>query len=166
MPIPGLSLVPTNQDRFGELVLAGLLLDVATGRIGRRPEMFRRKREQPEMIVVGAMATRRAGAAIAWFLKIVGGLLQSALPRSVLRKLRCGGHNVIGRPVIPCAARCIGIVAKQDKTLRSGRRVRPLQTRGQVFSVAGKAARNCRSVGTSSGMTEVNLVNKGVMLAR
>jgi len=68
--------------------------------------------------------------------------------------------------MVPGAGGCIGIVAKQDKTLRSGRRVRPLQTRGQVFSVAGKAARNCRSVGTSSGMTEVNLVNKGVMLAR
>jgi hypothetical protein len=41
--------------------------------------------------------------------------------------------------VVPCAGGCIGIVADQDKTPRSARRVRPLQRWRDVFSIAGEA---------------------------
>jgi hypothetical protein len=81
------------------------------------------------------------------FAEIVDRLLYILVLRSADSKFRYGGRKIVSRPMMPCARGCIGIVAEQDKTPRSGRHVRPLQRRGRVLSITGKAPRNCCSVG-------------------
>jgi hypothetical protein len=142
-----LSLMPTHEDRFGDGGLASLSLDVRAGRIGLCPKVVGREGEQPEVVVMRPMAMGRTRAAIACSPEIVDRLLDILVPRGTVRKFRNGRRKVVSRPMVPRAGRCIGIVAEQDKTPRSGRWVRPLQRWREVFSVAGEAPRNCCSVG-------------------
>jgi len=101
--------------------------------------MVGREREQPEVVVVRFMAMGRTRAAIPHFAKIVDRLLDVLVLRGTDSKFRdCPAED--RRP--PSGAMCgkrIGIVAEQDKTLRSPRRVRPLQRWREVFSIAGEA---------------------------
>src|SRR5438876_807242 len=98
----------------------------AAGRIGLYLKMVRREGKHPEVIVMRAMAMRWTRAAIAYFPKIVDRLLHFGVLRGAVRKLRYGRLNIVGRPMMPCAGGRIGIVAEQDKTLRSAGRVGPL----------------------------------------
>jgi hypothetical protein len=144
--LTALSLIPTDEDRFRGGGLASLSLDFRAGRIGLCPKMVGREREQPEVVVVRPMAMGRARAAIACSPEIIDRLLDILVLRSTFRKLRNGRRKIVSRPMVPCAGRCIGIVAEQDKTPRSSRGVRPLQRWREIFSVAGEAPRNCCSV--------------------
>ena len=85
----------------------------------------------------------RTRAAIPHFAKIVDRLLDILVLRGTDSKFRDCRRKIVGRPVVPCASRCIGIVAEQDKTPRSPWRVRPLQRWREVFSIAGEAPWNC-----------------------
>jgi hypothetical protein len=143
----GLSLIPTDEDRFCDRVLARLSLNITTGRAGLYRKMVRREGEQPEVIMMRSMAMRWTWAAIAHFPKIVGRLLHFHVLRGAVRQFRQDRWNIVNRPMMPCAGGRIGIVAEQDKTSRFGWRAGPLQRRRQVFSIAGEASRNCRSVG-------------------
>jgi hypothetical protein len=93
----------------------------------------------------------RTRTAIPHFAKIVDRLLDVLVLRGTDGKFRDRRRKIVSRPVMPCTGRCIGIVAEQDKTPRSGRRVRPLQRWREVFSIAGEAPWNCSSVGEGSG---------------
>lgn len=122
-------------------------LDVTAGRIGLCPKMIRREGKKPEVIVVWPMAVRRTRAAIARFPKIVEGQLFLCVLPGPLRKLRYGRRNIVDRPMMPCSGGRIGIIAEQDKTARPCRRAGPLQGWREVFAVAGKASRNCCTIG-------------------
>jgi hypothetical protein len=66
-----LPLVPTDEDRFCDRVLARLSLNVTAGRIGLCLKMIRREGEQPEVIMMRPMTMRWTRAAIARLPKIV-----------------------------------------------------------------------------------------------
>lgn len=145
--LPALSLIPTDEGRFPDDRLASFSLDVTAGRVGLCPKMVGRESKQPEVVVVRPMAMGRTRAAITRSSEIIDRLLDILVLRRTDCKLGNGRQKIVGRPMVPCAGRCIGIVAEQDKTPSSGRRVRPLQRWREVFSVAGEAPRNCCSVG-------------------
>ena len=84
----GLSLIPTDKDRFRDGVLACLSLNVTAGRVGLCPKLVRRESKQPEVIMMRPMAMRWTRAAIAYFSKIVDRLLQFGVLRGAVRKLR------------------------------------------------------------------------------
>src|SRR5713101_9471468 len=101
--LPALSLIPTDEDRFRDHILACLSLNVRAGRIGLCPKMVRREGKQPEVIMMRPMAMRWTRTAIAHFPKIVDRLLHFGVPRGVVRKLRYGRRNIVSRPMMPCA---------------------------------------------------------------
>ena len=106
-----------------------------------------RGRETGSDRAVRPVAMRGTRAAIARLPKIVDRLFHFFVLRGPDRKFHRGRWNIVGRPMVPCAGGRIGIVTEQDETLRSGRRAGPLQRRGEVVPIAGKASRNCRSIG-------------------
>jgi hypothetical protein len=55
------SLIPTDEDRGRDGLLACHSLDAAAGRAGHCPKLVRRKGKKPEVIVVRPMALRRQG---------------------------------------------------------------------------------------------------------
>ena len=82
--------------------------DLTTGRSAADGKVVDREREQPKMIMMQAVATRRAWAAIAGPLKIIDCLLEPKLLGIACRALskhRHGGGDVIGCPVMPGAGR-------------------------------------------------------------
>src|SRR5260370_8508395 len=86
--VAGLSLMPTDKDRFGDRVLGGLSLKATAGRIGLCLKMVRREGKQPEVIMMRPMARRWTRAAIAHFPKSVDCLLHFHVLRGAVRKLR------------------------------------------------------------------------------
>src|SRR6476660_5408273 len=67
-----LSLVGADQFALGDRVLFRRPLDVGDFGAGRHLQSRHVEREEPEMIVVRAVALGRAGAAIARFAEIIG----------------------------------------------------------------------------------------------
>jgi len=59
-PTP-LSLIPTDEDKGRDGLLACHSLDAAAGRAGHCPKLVRRKGKKPEVIVVRPIALRRQG---------------------------------------------------------------------------------------------------------
>ena len=105
------------------------------------------------MVVVRPVATGRTWPAIAWILEIIHRLLETqlfGLLGCIDWKRRLNGRNIVGGPMMPCAAGCIGVIAEEDKTAARGRRITPFQGRRQVFAVASEAAGNCGTVGKSN----------------
>jgi len=86
----GLSLIPTDKDRFRDGVLACLSLNVTAGRVGLCPKLVRRESKQPEVIMMRPMAMRWTRAAIVYLPKIVDRLPQFGVLLGVDRKLRYG----------------------------------------------------------------------------
>lgn len=144
---PALSLIPTDEDRFRDRVLACLSLNVTAGRIGLCLKIVHREGKQPEVIMMRPMAVRWARAAIAQLPKIVDRLLHFGDLRGVDCKFRYGWRNIVNRPMMPCAGGRIGIVAEQDKTPRCLWRAGPLQRWREIFSITGKSSRNCGTIG-------------------
>src|SRR5271157_1921469 len=82
--------------------------------------------------------------------EIIDGLPQSfsaAAPPSSLREICSVGGKVVNGPVAPGSSRCVWVVAEQDETARSRRRVAPTKRRRQVFAVAGEAPGNGFAIG-------------------
>ena len=80
------------------------------------------------MIMMWPMAARWAWAAVAGSLKIIDRLLKPALlgiACSALGKHCQGGRDVIGCPVMPCAGRCVMIIAEKDGAAGAGWRIAP-----------------------------------------
>jgi hypothetical protein len=74
-----LSLINSNKGPFGKGMPACLAFDLATGRSAADGQAVDREREQPKMIMMQAVATRRAWAAVAGPLKIIDCLLEPKL---------------------------------------------------------------------------------------
>jgi len=90
--LPALSLVPTDEDRFGDGELASLSLDFGARCIGLCPKMVSREGEQPEVVVVRPMALGRTRAAIACFPEIVDRLLDILVQRGTV-SVTVGGRS-------------------------------------------------------------------------
>src|SRR5665647_1421841 len=96
------------------------------------------------------MAAWRAGTTVAGPLEVIDRLFEGlsfAVLGDALRERRQSGRDVVGCPMMPRTTGSIGIVAEQDEAAGLPRRVAPFQGRGEIFAVAGKAARDRRSVG-------------------
>src|SRR5499427_2638005 len=105
---------------------ACLAFDLATGRCAADGKVVDREREQAKMIMMQAVATRRAWAAVAGPLKIIDCLLEPKLRGIACRALgkhRQGGRDVIGCPVMPGAGRRVGIIAEKGKAAGTSRRI-------------------------------------------
>ena len=140
-------MIQADEGCFRDRIVTSFSLDVPARRIAVHSQVLRGEGEKPEVIAVGPVAMRRTRAAIARLPKIVDRLFHFFVLRGPDRKFHRGRWNIVGRPMVPCAGGRIGIVTEQDETLRSGRRAEPLQRRGEVVPIAGKASRNCRSIG-------------------
>lgn len=109
-------------------------------------QVLRGEGEKPEVIAVRPVAMRGTRAAVAQLPKIVDRLFHFCVLRGPDRKFHRSRWNVVGRPMVPCAGGRIGIVTEHDETPRSGWRAGPLQRRGEVVPIAGKASRNDRTI--------------------
>jgi hypothetical protein len=106
-----------------------------------------RERKHSEVIMMRSMAARRAGTAVTGPLEVVDGLLETlafGVPGPTRGERRLPGGDVVGRPMMPGAGGRIGILAKEDKAARPRRRAAPVERRGEVFAIAGEAARDRR----------------------
>src|SRR5919109_962926 len=112
---PALSFIPADEDRVRDGVLACLSLDVTAGCAGPCSKLIGRKGKQPEMVMVRPMAMRWTRAAIAHFPEIIDRLLDVLVPRGTLRKLGQDCRKIVGGPMVPGAAGCVGIITEQDK---------------------------------------------------
>jgi hypothetical protein len=95
---------------------ACLAFDFTTGRCAADGQVVDRERAQPKMIMMQAVATRRAWTAVAGPLKIIDCLLEPKLLGIACRALgkhRQGGGDVIGCPVMPGAGRRVGIITEK-----------------------------------------------------
>ncbi|OAF02437.1 hypothetical protein AYJ54_27275 [Bradyrhizobium centrolobii] len=110
--VAGLSLIPADEGRFRDDVLACLSLNVTAGRIGLCRKVLHREGKQPEVIMMRPMAMWWTRPAIANFPKIVDCLLHSRGLRCVDCKFRYGWRNIVNRPMVPCAGGSIRIVAQ------------------------------------------------------
>src|SRR6476469_7440379 len=86
--LPVLALIPTDENRFRDRMLACLSLNVRAGRIGLCPKLVRREGKQPEVIMMRPMTLRWTRTAIARLPKIVDRLLHFGVLRGAVRKLR------------------------------------------------------------------------------
>src|SRR5581483_10281192 len=101
-----------DENRLGERMPARLALDIVAGRGLAQGQVVDRQREQPEVIVVRPVATRRAGSAIPGPMEVVDGLpeaLALGLRGDAFRQRGAAGRDVVGCPMMPLAPRSIGI---------------------------------------------------------
>src|SRR3990167_7298279 len=113
-------------------MLARLARNFRARALPRQCETIGREREQLEVVVVPAMATRRTGPAISRLPEIIDRQPETCvpiLPFDSFRKSGAVGRNVIDRPMMPGAAGRIGIVTEQRKTAYSRRHIAPFQWR-------------------------------------
>src|SRR5260370_31844880 len=113
-------------------MLACLALDIPIRRVLTDPQVVGGERKQPEMIVMGSMAPRRAWPAIARSPKIIECPHQplfAVVPGGVFRQPCAPGWNVVGGPMMPSACWGIRAVAEDDKTEGWGGSAEPLWRR-------------------------------------
>src|SRR5260370_18347120 len=87
-------------------MLACLALDIPIRRVLTDPQVVGGERKQPEMIVMGSIAPRRAWPAVARSPKIIECLHEpffAVLPGGVFRQPCAPGWNVVGGPKMPSA---------------------------------------------------------------
>ena len=109
-------------------MFAGFTGDIATRRVLAGFQTSGREGKQAEVIVVRSVAVWRAGTAVIRSLEVISCLLEALLfgmLSGALRQRRQSGREVIGCPMVPCAARRIRIVAQQGKAARLRRRGAP-----------------------------------------
>jgi len=147
-----LSLIHPDERSFRKNMFAGFSLNIAARRNFTCDQMIDRKREQSEMIVMRSVAMWWAGAAVAGSLKVVVSLLEAVFFGLLGRALRqCGevGRNVIGRPVMPCSARRVGVFTEQDEAAGGCRRAAPVEGRRDILAIASVTGWDCSSIGES-----------------
>ena len=122
------------------------------------------------MIMVSPVPSRRARAAVADTMEIIDGLFdcwRDALLTSPFGKPGFIAWNVVSGPVTPNAARGVLVVAERSETACGRERADLFEWRRKIFSVAGEAARNWRSVDEGRrGQTHGSSPNAVLVLIR
>jgi hypothetical protein len=137
--------IQSGQRRLGNQMLAGLAFDVPACGILAQREVIDREREQPEVIVVRAVAARRARTTITRSVEVVDRLLEAFLvcvPAGAFRKPDVLARDVIGRPMMPGARGRVRVVTEKDEASGLRRGAGPLERRGKVFTIASEAPRD------------------------
>jgi len=125
-------LVQANQNRLGKKMPACLALDIPIRRVLTDPQVVGGERKQPEMIVMGSMAPRRAWPAVARSPKIIECLHEpffAVVPGGVFRQPCAPGWNVVGGPMMPSACWGIRVVAEDHKAAGWGGWIAPIERR-------------------------------------
>ncbi len=127
-----------------------LACDVAAGRVLARRQATNRERKQTEAVVVRCMVVWWARTAVAGSIEIIDRLLETepfSVPGGVLWERPEIRLKVISCPMMPCAKWSIRIVAEEHEASGLLRWITPFYGRGEIFTVAGIAPRDRRSVG-------------------
>ncbi len=130
-----------------------LARDVATGRVLACRQAIDRERKEAEVVVVRLMAVWWARTAVAGPVEVIDCLLETVpfgALGDALRERPQIGREVVGRPMMPRSKWSIRIVAEEHEAPSVPRRVISFQGWGEIFTVAGIAARDSQSVGKGS----------------
>jgi len=131
-PLRRSPLVQANQNRLGKEMPARLALHIPIRRVLADPQAVGGECKQPEMIVMGSMAPRRAWPAVARSPEIIECLHEpffAAVPGGVFRQPCALGWNIVGGPMMPSACWGIRVVAEDHKAAGCGGWIAPIERR-------------------------------------